>query len=310
MKKILDHIKRPKVSIIVPNYNHAPYLSQRIDSILNQTYQDFELIILDDYSTDDSREIIENYRHNVQIAQVIYNQNNSGSPFKQWQKGLELASGEYIWIAESDDWCDPNFLSTALIGMDAKYDLFYSKSIFIDEHNKKVNLFDDWLNKSKFTKWNESFICDTRHIASQYLIYHNIILNTSSVVFKKSLLTTDMLTNLASFRYCGDWYLWISIFYNKWRVCYSIETNNYFRITKSSTVSSNKDNFQWNLEMIKIIKVIFLNNEKSSKSFHNKIYNFYKENYFMDVPRKKIMLYLQQSIRILSLKMNISKWIL
>ena len=54
----------PKVSVIVPNYNHSAYLRERIDSILNQTYQDFELIILDDRSTDDSMSIIECYRHN------------------------------------------------------------------------------------------------------------------------------------------------------------------------------------------------------------------------------------------------------
>jgi len=50
----------PKVSVIVPNYNHAPYLKQRIDSILAQSYQDFELILLDDCSTDNSREMLDN----------------------------------------------------------------------------------------------------------------------------------------------------------------------------------------------------------------------------------------------------------
>ena len=52
---------QPKVSVIVPNYNHASYLPQRLDSILTQTYQDFELIILDDCSSDHSRKIIEKY---------------------------------------------------------------------------------------------------------------------------------------------------------------------------------------------------------------------------------------------------------
>ena len=51
----------PQVSVIVPNYNHAPYLRQRLDSIFNQNFQDFEVIILDDCSTDNSKEIIEEY---------------------------------------------------------------------------------------------------------------------------------------------------------------------------------------------------------------------------------------------------------
>ena len=97
----------PQVSVIVPNYNHASYLRQRIESIINQTYQDFELIILDDCSTDHSKEIIESYRNHPRVNQIVYNTENSGSTFKQWNKGVELAEGECIWFAESDDWCEP-----------------------------------------------------------------------------------------------------------------------------------------------------------------------------------------------------------
>ena len=55
------------VSVIVPNYNHASYLVERIESILNQTYQDFELILLDDCSTDDSREVLLKYKDNPKV---------------------------------------------------------------------------------------------------------------------------------------------------------------------------------------------------------------------------------------------------
>ncbi len=99
------------VTVIVPNYNHAPYLKRRIESILNQTYQDLELIILDDCSNDNSIDIIKQYQNHKKISHIERNEKNSGSPFKQWQKGIELAKGEYIWIAESDDYADPEFLS-------------------------------------------------------------------------------------------------------------------------------------------------------------------------------------------------------
>ena len=98
-----------KVSVIIPNYRHALYLKERIDSVLEQTYRDFEVIILDDCSPDDSREIIETYRTREKIAHIVYNERNSGSTFMQWQKGFDLAQGEYIWIAESDDFADPGF---------------------------------------------------------------------------------------------------------------------------------------------------------------------------------------------------------
>jgi len=96
----------PTVSVIIPNYNYESYLKQRIETVLNQTYQNFEVIILDDHSSDNSRDIIETFRQNEKVTHIVYNQINSGSPFIQWVKGIELAIGKYIWIAESDDYSD------------------------------------------------------------------------------------------------------------------------------------------------------------------------------------------------------------
>ena len=106
--------KMPEVSVIIPNYNHAPYLNQRIDSVPNQSYQDFELIILDDNSSDESKTIINQYASHPKITHIIFNTVNSGSPFKQWQKGVELAQGKCIWIAESDDYADESLLSVLM----------------------------------------------------------------------------------------------------------------------------------------------------------------------------------------------------
>ena len=106
----------PLVSIIIPNYCHAKYLDQRIQSVLGQTYQNFEVIILDDCSPDngESKAVIEKYRDNPHVSHIVYNEQNSGSTFKQWNKGFHLAKGEIIWIAESDDYCDLNFLETLI----------------------------------------------------------------------------------------------------------------------------------------------------------------------------------------------------
>lgn len=93
------------VSVIVPNYNHAQYLDIRLKSILAQTYTDFEIIILDDNSIDNSKEIIKRYEKDVHISHIICNKTNSGSPFIQWNRGFQYAKGDLIWIAESDDCC-------------------------------------------------------------------------------------------------------------------------------------------------------------------------------------------------------------
>ena len=93
---------------------YARYLDARLTSILNQTFQDFELILLDDASTDNSLEILDKYKNNPHVSHLVVNEQNTGSPFKQWMKGILLAKGEWIWIAEADDSSKPNFLETCI----------------------------------------------------------------------------------------------------------------------------------------------------------------------------------------------------
>ena len=100
----------PKVTVIVPNYNHANFLSQRLVSVQQQTFTDYEVILLDDKSTDNSLEVLEKYAVKNKNTTLYANDSNSGSPFAQWNKGVELAKGEYVWIAESDDYCEPQLL--------------------------------------------------------------------------------------------------------------------------------------------------------------------------------------------------------
>jgi glycosyltransferase involved in cell wall biosynthesis len=104
-----------KVSVIIPNYNHADYLPARIDSVLQQTHQNLEVILMDDCSSDNSREIITRYAAQDARIRVVLNEQNSGSTFKQWNKGIALARGEYIWIAESDDVADSTFLEKFMV---------------------------------------------------------------------------------------------------------------------------------------------------------------------------------------------------
>lgn len=106
--------KAPLVSVVVPNYNYARYLDARLSSILNQTFQDFELILLDDASTDNSLEVLDRYKDDPHVSHFVVNEQNTGSPFKQWMKGILLAKGEWVWIAEADDLCEPTFLETCV----------------------------------------------------------------------------------------------------------------------------------------------------------------------------------------------------
>jgi len=97
----------PKITIYITNHNYGKYLKQSIESILNQTYQDFELFIIDDSSTDNSKEIIESYRNNPKVT-IFYLQNKNH--IKNANFALRQAKGKYFMRLDADDWMDPNGL--------------------------------------------------------------------------------------------------------------------------------------------------------------------------------------------------------
>lgn len=198
-------MKAPLVSVIIPNYNHSRYLKQRIDSVLKQTFQDFELIILDDCSTDDSRTIIDEYRHLEKVSHIIYNEKNSGSPFIQWKKGFSLAKGEYIWIAESDDFSDVSFLEklVPLLNSNPDCKIVFSESNIIDESNEI--LADDWDRNNAKNKTISEF--EGHAFIKARMLFNNSIYNASMVVFRKAVLA-NIDDRFMDFKYCGDWYFW------------------------------------------------------------------------------------------------------
>ena len=100
-------------SVIVVSYNHAAYLEERIASILTQTYPHFEVIFMDDASTDGSKTVIERYRHHQKVSHLLLNDTNNGYQTHNWQKAMQHAANDWIWIAEGDDMADPQFLEKA-----------------------------------------------------------------------------------------------------------------------------------------------------------------------------------------------------
>ncbi|MGZ8496357.1 MAG: glycosyltransferase family 2 protein [Candidatus Binatia bacterium] len=97
----------PKVSMVIATYNRAELLPATIDSVLQQQFQDFELIIVNDGSTDDTEKRLEPYRERIRYL----HQDNSG-PSAARNAGVKLARGEWISIQDSDDLCAPNHLAT------------------------------------------------------------------------------------------------------------------------------------------------------------------------------------------------------
>lgn len=193
------------VSVIIPNYNHAQYLKERIDSVLNQTYKDFELIILDDCSTDNSREIINQYKDHPKISHIVFNEQNSGSTFKQWHKGFVLAKGEYIWIAESDDVAHPDFLYHIVTALkdNTKRIFGFSSLVGIDSKGNRIPGY----SLSTYSRTN---IIDGKEFIKRNMVFGCHILNASCVVFRKDALKKVPL-NFMEYKTAGDYLFWIEL---------------------------------------------------------------------------------------------------
>ena len=219
----------PKVSVIIPNYNHARYLVQRIDSVLTQTLHDIEVIILDDCSPDNSREVIERYAQQDKRIRVVYNQQNSGNTFKQWNKGIEYAAGEYVWIAESDDYADPHFLEALIAQLDADpaIGIAYCDSWLVDEKSNIKPNDRGYLHRIDPDQWAHSFICDGIDLIRRYMSFINVIPNASGVVIRNSVLAKVGPAD-TNYKLAGDWLYWGRILATT-KVAYVAEQLNYFR---------------------------------------------------------------------------------
>lgn len=241
----------PTVSVIIPNYNHAAYLSERLESIINQTFQDFEIIILDDNSTDNSSEIIEKYRSNSHVSQIVYNKENSGSTFKQWNKGFQLAKGELIWIAESDDTCEPILLEklVAEFRRDKNLVLAFSLTRFFKD--------DGWTFDIPALDITPKTIVDGQRFIRRYMVDGCYVTNASSALFrKKTALSIE--PNYTHFKSCGDRLFWIEIA-EKGKVAIVNERLNYCRRHAETVTSHNTSNGNRQYEGRKIMEYLVKN---------------------------------------------------
>ena len=218
----------PLVSIIVPNYNHARFLPRRLDSIFTQTFKDYELIVLDDASTDNSREVLESYAAKRPMR-LVFNDKNSGSPFIQWHKGAELAVGKYLWIAESDDYADARLLEAlvAKLQQDPNLGLAYCQSCSVNEHDQILGTWEDRTQELDAGRWKLNYTNSGMDEVARYLVRRNTIPNASAVVVRRDLFL-PAIQQAESLRLAGDWWTWSRVLLQA-DVAYTAEPLNFFR---------------------------------------------------------------------------------
>lgn len=278
----------PKVSVIVPNYNHAPFLEQRIDSILNQIFQDFELILLDDVSIDESLEVLDGYITHPKVTHLIVNTKNSGSPFAQWRRGIELALGEYVWIAESDDFAEPEFLEKTVAVLDTNLatSLVYSDSRIVDENGTELGFWGTSKNYHFNTKrWSQDYGSDGLDEILHYLLYRVTINNASAVLFRKKRLLGLDFDFLEKFNNAGDLFTYLSILL-KGRINYIARPLNNYREHKLNITKTNKKNGVLYEERIRCYNYVLpslcsgLNNKEQQKELQKAAKYILRKNSF------------------------------
>jgi len=246
----------PTVSVIIPSYNHARFLRQRIESVLGQTYQDFEVILLDDCSTDESRSIMSEYAGDPRIR-IEFNEKNSGSSFKQWNKGVRLASGKYVWIAESDDYADARLLERLVGRLDAEPTavLAYCRSWRVSGKGETAGFADYYHSDLHPSRWAADFCADGLEECGKYIVHRNTISNASSVVFRKAIYERVGGAD-EGLRLCGDWKLWALMALTGGAISYVGEPLNYFRFHDASVSEKSLRNGVWAAEALQVTGLI------------------------------------------------------
>lgn len=137
----------PRVSIGIPVYNGERFLPATLDSILKQTFQDWELILSDNASTDLTHEICQEYAQRDRRVRYYRNDRNLGSA-RNFNRTVELATGEYFKSASADDLCDPSLVSRCVSVLDTHPEvvLCYSRTTLIDENSRPLRRYQDRLD--------------------------------------------------------------------------------------------------------------------------------------------------------------------
>jgi len=187
------------ITIITTSYNYAEYISQTIESVLAQTFSDWELIIVDDASTDNSVEIIKKYCDDKRIKLICHDKNKG---LKESVKtALKYAKGEWVTLVESDDTITPNALEKR---MQTKADIVFNgvnligDAEWVEEVQKQVDKTENFLSKISFPA-NIFKNFDTK----------NPVLTLSSVMIKRELLTEELFNTKTDALF--DWWLYINL---------------------------------------------------------------------------------------------------
>lgn len=266
-----------KVSVVIPNYNYEKFMYQRLYSILNQDYKLYEIVILDDCSSDNSRELIDELVNKLQNYIKItknYNKTNSGTVFKQWKKGFDLVKGDYVWIAEADDYCEKNMISSLIniIKKDKEIVLSYVDTSFINTIGvKQLKTIKPEIDIQKSGHWNKDFINNGIDEIKDYAFLNCTIANVSSCLIKNKDYS-KILDECGNYKQAGDWLFYVSVM-KQGKISFINKPLNYYRVhgNNVSSVMKKEKHLQEILKLYKLYIKEFDLTKEHKKLMRNRI---------------------------------------
>jgi len=207
-----------KVSVIIPTYNRGRYVTKAIDSVLAQTYKDYEIIVVDDGSTDNTRDILASYRDKIRC---IYQENMGASAARN--TGIRASTGEWIAFLDSDDEWLPDKLSIQMADISARPDLcaHITNVTFILPNGGSVSLFE----VRNFEKYSgDSFVIGRPFL---YVLNYGIAVMSSFVVRRDDLFNAGLFDTKISVSVDKDLFLRVAL-QGKWG-CSCVELVKYYR---------------------------------------------------------------------------------
>ena len=224
-----------KISIVMASYNYASIIGEAIESVINQTYKDWELIIVDDGSTDNSVEVIKRYLSDNRIKLYI-NEKNLGLA-KTVRKGIQYSTSDWIAFLESDDKFFPNALEEKVKAISKNADIIFTNLELIGNENLKLLYLHHFENIKTYWKLliNTGFVENF----AQYISNVNLIPTFSVVMVKKNLLMKCKFNSLC--KSSLDYFLWAQL--SLYKVYYIDKKLTYWRLHDDSYINRDKQNW-------------------------------------------------------------------
>jgi len=254
------NVKSGLVSIVVPSYNYARYIDQRMESLLNQTYHNLEIIVIDDCSTDNSMDVLRPYESDPRVTLVAREENGGWVTVNN--QGVGLASGEFILFAQCDDTCDHRMVELLVEPLQShpSAGISFCRSLLVDERGGTLG--DDFDGRER----NFKNLCrqDTLINRDQmvgFLFHACVIPNLSAALIRRN--SFDVVGGFThQYRVCGDWE-WFFRTAEHFDVAYVAKPLNRFMQHEKTIRSVTKDRvvfeeyFQLLLSNLKMFKLSF-----------------------------------------------------